>query len=253
MRLREQNKRTLQTEGQTNVDSAISPKKICKERPIEIPSRPDSDCPADLNHFKATESKICASPRRLDTEYNTTPTRSTQCKHIGEENCEMTTFPRRLDFQQVAKVWKSSRRGAEVVDPSSKLKLKPRRQWSSIVNTYMNKIRRGTTWICSCCGGLFYRESVRNIDKIKLRKWGLNDDMISSILHVDQDDHQAWTRKSKVYCLCITCYSYCKANKLPRLALVNGLDFPTIPDQLKVCKIYVCSSIILMFHTFHNL
>ncbi len=157
----------------------------------------------------------------------------------GLSNVQTTAVPRRLDFQNVSEV-------------NFAPKVKTPRSWTSVQKTYSNKIRRGPTWICSCCGGLFYREGVRNIDKTKLQQWELTEDMISSILYVDQNSCRTWETKPKNYSLCITCCNYAKEKRLPRLALANGLDFPVIPDELKVCICFVFTIFVNFRHVLWN-
>jgi len=99
--------------------------------------------------------------------------------------------------------------------------------YDKLLIKYIAKIRQAPTFICSCCGGLCYEESTSITSKEELREKGCSEEFLSAVLHYNQDIHR----------LCCTCKSYVfrKDNKkLPRVALANGLDFPDIPDELKV-------------------
>jgi hypothetical protein len=46
---------------------------------------------------------------------------------------------------------------------------------------FMTAIKEGPTYICSCCGGLWFRTSVKPVDKNKLRSDGLNSAYIDQV------------------------------------------------------------------------
>jgi len=99
--------------------------------------------------------------------------------------------------------------------------------YDKLVEKCIAKIRQAPTCICSCCGSLCYEESTSITSKEELQEKGCTEEFITAVLHCNQNIHR----------LCCTCKTYVLRKddkKLPRVALANGLDFPEIPDQLKV-------------------
>ncbi|OXA54149.1 ATP-dependent DNA helicase PIF1 [Folsomia candida] len=75
-------------------------------------------------------------------------------------------------------------------------------------------------WICSSCGGLWYRSSIHPTTTETVRK-----------LHPKKPF--AHMKVDGKYFLCGTCYDSIKNGDVPRLCLSNGLHFPPIPNQLQ--------------------
>ncbi|OXA55077.1 ATP-dependent DNA helicase PIF1 [Folsomia candida] len=75
-------------------------------------------------------------------------------------------------------------------------------------------------WICSSCGGLWYRSSMHPTTTETVRK-----------LHPKKPF--AHMKVDGKYFLCGTCYDSIKNGDVPRLCLSNGLHFPPIPNQLQ--------------------
>jgi len=127
---------------------------------------------------------------------------------------------------------KRSRRQDEIVRVQEKLAYRKKKSdevssYDKLLNKYIPKIRQAPTFICSCCGALCYEESTSITTKEELREKGCSEEFVKAVLHYNQDIHR----------VCCTCKSYVfrKDNKkLPRVALANGLEFPDIPDRLKV-------------------
>jgi len=47
--------------------------------------------------------------------------------------------------------------------------------------------------------------------------------------------HCTENMKERTDCkICFTCYKYIKKNRMPSTALINGLDFPGIPEELAI-------------------
>lgn len=93
---------------------------------------------------------------------------------------------------------------------------------SNLYKNYIISINQGPTNICASCGGLFFKKSVKDIDLSKLTKKGINEDFLNKNL-------KKFGENTK---LCHTCYNSIVKCKIPKLALINGLDFPEIPEQL---------------------
>jgi hypothetical protein len=106
--------------------------------------------------------------------------------------------------------------------------------YDKLFSLYKEKINESPTFICSCCGGLFYPKSTVLVPEEKLiaenkkKNKMCSAEFISSILHVQQQQHR----------LCSTCKTSAFSNRVPRLALCNGFDFPVIPPELQVFKLH---------------
>jgi len=89
---------------------------------------------------------------------------------------------------------------------------------------FREKIKCAPIFICSCCGGLWYKDSTTVVSEQLLKDKGCDDNLVMKVLHVKQDEHR----------LCGTCKKSVFGRRLPRVSLCNGLDFPEIPEVLKV-------------------
>jgi len=87
---------------------------------------------------------------------------------------------------------------------------------------FREKSKEGPTCICTCCGSLWFRNSVHSVSKANLEN-NHSSGFLEKIFHVSTG--KGW--------ICRTCYIYVQKGQVPRLALSNGLDFPQIPDVLK--------------------
>ncbi|XP_055695158.1 uncharacterized protein LOC129796986 isoform X2 [Lutzomyia longipalpis] len=99
-----------------------------------------------------------------------------------------------------------------------KLKVKKMKDKNRTLLEFFDKRKQVTHYICGCCEGKFFRHNVKelNINKCKYK---------------NKSDLEDFLKISK-YC-CTTCHTYLNRNKLPTLAIKNGLAFPEIPDCLK--------------------
>jgi len=87
--------------------------------------------------------------------------------------------------------------------------------------SYMKTIRETPSHICSCCGGLFNKNAISGI---KGTKKGPSNELIEKICCIEQPRNQ----------FCVTCKRYIGLNKIPRLCLIKGFQFPVIPESLKL-------------------
>ncbi|XP_055680639.1 uncharacterized protein LOC129788528 [Lutzomyia longipalpis] len=99
-----------------------------------------------------------------------------------------------------------------------KMKIKKMKDKNRTLLEYFSKRKQVTEFICGCCEGKFFKHNVKklNIDRCKYK----NKSDLEDFLKISQ------------YC-CTTCHLYLNRNKLPTLAIKNGLEFPEIPDCLK--------------------
>ncbi|RNA02141.1 ATP-dependent DNA helicase PIF1 [Brachionus plicatilis] len=90
-----------------------------------------------------------------------------------------------------------------------------------IINSYENGVKNGPTFICVCCGGLYFRRTCvsficdKNNEFLNLKIYNLK------FLNTNEP---LW--------ICLTCNKYAKIKKVPTLALSKGLHFPSIDHSL---------------------
>ena len=96
-----------------------------------------------------------------------------------------------------------------------------KKNYSRMVNNYENSIREGPIHLCYSCEGLFFAKSISSYRKNELSKF-IEDDTISQIIRYHNDSIQ----------LCVTCLDSIKRGAIPKLCVVNGLEFPPIPEEL---------------------
>ncbi|OXA57943.1 Myosin-3 [Folsomia candida] len=89
-----------------------------------------------------------------------------------------------------------------------------------LFNSFQIEIADQPKWICSSCGGLWYKTSVHPTTTETVRK-----------LHPKKPF--AHMKVDGKYFLCATCHDSLKNGDVPRLCMSNGLYFPPIPHQLQ--------------------
>ena len=88
---------------------------------------------------------------------------------------------------------------------------------------YYNAIKEGPSHVCVCCGQINFKKNVFEYDvqSYKLKyKFDLKN--IASSLTT-----------SSSFLICNTCHNYLKTKRIPANALVNGLSFPIVPEELQ--------------------
>ena len=97
-----------------------------------------------------------------------------------------------------------------------------RKDFSKMIERYEETILEGPDNVCVCCGGLFFRRTLRPFNAQLLES---NEEFLDKIIDPTlRHINQKW--------MCITCTRYVKKGKIPRLALNNGLQFPTVNHQV---------------------
>ncbi|CAD7078337.1 unnamed protein product [Hermetia illucens] len=102
--------------------------------------------------------------------------------------------------------------------------------WNAVYNSFAKNVREGYTNACYCCGRLWPIKLVRQISQESLiakRKGNLtfSTEYIESIFSLHPDEASGL--------FCRTCIKSILVNEIPKLARVNGLIFPPIPQVLK--------------------
>ncbi|CAF1467656.1 unnamed protein product [Adineta steineri] len=101
---------------------------------------------------------------------------------------------------------------------------KYKNNFDAMKSNYESNIKDGPTHICSCCGGLWFAYSIREYTFEMLAKKGLKKEFIDTVCYL----------KHEIIELCATCRKDIMSNKIPNLALSNGLAFYEIRDCLKI-------------------
>jgi hypothetical protein len=99
-----------------------------------------------------------------------------------------------------------------------------RDSWSAACATFEINIKSGPTYVCQCCGGLFFKKSCKHVTITSLENSGVSQEVITMAFSVDGNCTAGY--------VCVTCHGHLKKNKIPRLCLQNGLAFPPIPTQI---------------------
>ncbi len=122
------------------------------------------------------------------------------------------------------------RQNAEYRDQEYELqkisRIKKNSAWEMLHASFTDEIKEGPTFICGCCGGLWYRSSITSVTHKYLSEHGCGDEFSEKVLLVSQDGN---------YWLCGTCrrYIYDTRPQIPKLCLSNGFDYPEIPEVLR--------------------
>ncbi|CAH0387819.1 unnamed protein product [Bemisia tabaci] len=91
----------------------------------------------------------------------------------------------------------------------------------NLIKIFKSEMAKGPTKICMCCGKLYFPHSVALFSKI------------SEQLTNCKIKKEKYCYVPSTNYLCHNCLSYLRKEKLPPVALCNGLDYPSIPDSVK--------------------
>ena len=133
---------------------------------------------------------------------------------------------RSAGYQLRKKIKKNSRhriKNKDYLNRQREYKQLIRSDYETCVKNYERNIRDGPIHICNCCGGLFFSIGVKSFSELGLND-NLDNQLVKNVIAIDTGD--------KVL-LCITCSRDLFKGKVPKLCLVNGLDFPEVPEELK--------------------
>ena len=87
-----------------------------------------------------------------------------------------------------------------------------------LISKFHDIVSHGPLYICSCCDQLWYKHSVSSADKVTQ-----SNPTAERYLHQRKSvNNQEW--------LCKTCRNYLLKNKVPPVALLNGMKFPVKPE-----------------------
>ncbi|CAG9799161.1 unnamed protein product [Chironomus riparius] len=96
--------------------------------------------------------------------------------------------------------------------------------WIEVMEQYFECIKEGPTYNCYSCDRLWFKKSIKNITRDKLKDCGCTDTFIEEVLLEEFVNE-------KVYQFCFTCYTNIRAKKYPRFNVNKSLlAFPKLPD-----------------------
>ena len=98
---------------------------------------------------------------------------------------------------------------------------KKRHSIRNLKNCYLSDILEGPIYPCACCGGLFFRRSLKEYNPFER-----GDDNFKRKVHNDILKYEG------KYLACWTCRDHIVDLKIPTLALNNGLNFPIVNPVL---------------------
>ena len=90
-----------------------------------------------------------------------------------------------------------------------------------LIRQFHDKVSKGPFYICSCSDQIFYRHSVSCKENLQI-----DESILGKYFQgIISEQHKEW--------VCLTCLSNIKKDKCPPCALLNGMKFPDIPEELK--------------------
>jgi len=95
--------------------------------------------------------------------------------------------------------------------------------WQKSVSQYENKIAMSCSHTCNCCGRLWYRDSVKKLDRDVLSERRANEQFLDSVFAM---------HKNGKHNFCQTCAISIQNCEIPKLCLNNGLWFPDIDPKI---------------------
>jgi len=206
--------------------TALAGDHTCSTRDQE--ENPDEDSTRTVQNESKLKKAESMRSRRQDPNYRETEqVNDTESKRLRRTNPQIRTPEKTRNAESMKARRKDENTRKDEIERTRSKRIIHKSTYDRLLDKYMTKIRQAPTFICSCCGALCYEESTSIITKEELREKGCSEEFVTAVLHYNQDIHR----------LCCTCKSYVLRKddkKLPRVALANGLDFPEIPDQLKV-------------------
>ncbi|KAG2191489.1 hypothetical protein INT47_013266 [Mucor saturninus] len=106
--------------------------------------------------------------------------------------------------------------------------------WEKSRKKYEKAIKEGPTTVCICCGGLFFLKNVSLLNKdTMLEKWKTDGYVVNAVYW--RLDNRVYSNHTNItitktgsgkHYFCANCKTSIKNNKIPTIALSNGLNFP---------------------------
>ena len=96
---------------------------------------------------------------------------------------------------------------------------------SQLISDFHKSVQDCPLYICTCCGQMFYRESVRLVPKHLIVEENLEKKLLTGVRSVEDKE---W--------ICHTCYSSVKNKLVPTCAIANLMTFPTKPSEMELIE-----------------
>lgn len=96
---------------------------------------------------------------------------------------------------------------------------KKKKPWRKYVEAFEVGIRESCSYRCNCCGRLGYKKNLKNLKRWKLEEKGSSSSFLDHVFAIEKPGLQKF---------CKTCHTDITKNKIPKLCLSNGLDFPVV-------------------------
>ncbi|XP_061195058.1 uncharacterized protein LOC133203256 [Saccostrea echinata] len=84
-----------------------------------------------------------------------------------------------------------------------------------VIKRFHSSVNTGPSFVCKSCSQIWFKHSVR-------KATGISEDFL----------HQHGFQKQDI--ICNTCHTYLKAEKVPPCSFINGLKFPSKPQELNI-------------------
>ena len=97
---------------------------------------------------------------------------------------------------------------------------------TELLEIFNESIALGPIFVCTCCQQIWFRHSVYDIQKIKLK--GVEEEQIF------QRCRTHYVSMNKKEWICKTCRLAIKEKQIPKLSIFNKMGFPEIPPELEI-------------------
>ena len=157
--------------------------------------------------------------RRTDKEFNENEIMKKRQKRLDDLS----------DIKQRESFKKGKRRENRTYVENEHLLRKKRKlgfSFSDTITKFNEAICQSASYVCSCCQQVWFRESVKEVSAID-RISSVNSSLLKKCVtsHVSAADCE-W--------ICNTCIYNIKREKIPKLAVINGMKFPDRPPELNL-------------------
>ena len=92
------------------------------------------------------------------------------------------------------------------------------------IQLFHESIKLGPQFICTCCKQTWFKQSVSHVNETKIDPKFLTE--------TKSVDGKQW--------ICVTCKSSILNDKIPKLAVINGMSFPEKPEELDLHSLEEC-------------
>lgn len=117
------------------------------------------------------------------------------------------------------------------------------KKWNHCVENFETNVRLRCSHVCNCCGRLWYKRSIRRIDRRSLEEKGGTEAFLNYVFTM---------RKHGLQEFCRSCAKHLQNLQIPQLCLNNGLHFPEIDPAIK-CLNRIEERLVSPSHVFQSI